>query len=203
MNAESHKTGRERLVEAAAEQLWANGYAATSPRDIQRAARAGQGSMYHHFSGKAELAHAAIERLAEDLEHEVEEVLGAGEQGLGRVFAYLRRERDPMRGCRIGRLTADPDVIADVSLRAPVAASFKRLESRLSAALADAQRAGELDRSLDPAAVAAAVAAVIQGGYVLARAEQDPAAFHRAVDGARSLLAAAAHTKHPTRRSNR
>src|SRR5579859_7335815 len=102
----SRMTTRDRLVAATAEQLWANGYAATSPADIQRAARAGQGSMYHHFSGKADLARAAIEHLAGELADGLDETLEAAPPGLPRVLAYLERERDPLRGCRMGRLTA-------------------------------------------------------------------------------------------------
>ena len=172
--------------------MWANGYAATSPADIQRVARAGQGSMYHHFAGKAELARAAIERLATDLDRELAASLDGEGPGLERVLAYLERERDPLRGCRVGRLTADPDVVGQDLLRAPITECLRRLQGRLARALADAQQAGELDPSLDCAALASAVAAVVQGAYVLARAEQDPAAYHRAIDGACSLLASAA-----------
>jgi TetR/AcrR family transcriptional repressor of nem operon len=127
--------------------------------------------MYHHFSGKADLAHAdAIERLAEDLDLELEAALAPGGPGLDRILAYLDRARD---------------VLESDLLREPVAASFARLDDSLARALAEAQEQGELDGSLDPAALAAALAAVVQGGYVLARAGQDPAAFGRAIDGAR------------------
>ena len=71
-------------------------------------------------------------------------MLGSDRRGLERVLAYLERERDPMRGCRVGRLTADPDIVGDAGLRAPVTASFKQLQGRLSIALSDAQEAGEL-----------------------------------------------------------
>jgi TetR/AcrR family transcriptional regulator, transcriptional repressor for nem operon len=174
-------TARERLLDATAEQLWEKGYAATSPADIQRAAGVGQGSMYHHFSGKADLARAAIEQLAGDLERETEQAL-TDLPPLERVLAYLDRERDPLRGCRVGRLTADADVIGDAVLREPVAASLARLQANLAEALA------ELDPALDPRDLAAALVAVVQGGYVLARAEQDPAAFERAIRGARALV---------------
>jgi len=196
-------SGRERLVEAAARQLWDNGYAATSPADIQRVAGVGQGSMYHHFSGKAELARAAIERLAGELEGDVDTVLDSDRAGLERVLDYLEREREPLRGCRLGRLTGDPGVLGQDRLRAPISACFQRIQSGLADALAEAQRAGALDRSLDPAALAAAVTAVVQGGYVLARAEQDPAAFERAIDGARQLLTHTQLGKPETRRSKR
>jgi len=141
--------------------------------------------MYHHLSGKADLAHAAIERLAEDLDLELEAALAPGGPGLDRILAYLDRARDPLRGCRVGRLTGDRDVLESDLLREPVAASFARLDDSLARALAEAQEQGELDGSLDATALAAALAAVVQGGYVLARAGQDLAAFGRAIDGAR------------------
>jgi TetR/AcrR family transcriptional repressor of nem operon len=184
-------TARERLLDATAEQLWAKGYAATSPADIQRAAGVGQGSMYHHFTGKADLARAAIERLAGDLERETATAL-ADRPPLERVLAYLDRERDPLRGCRVGRLTADADVVGEPLLREPVAAALTRLQANLAEALTEAQSEGALDSDLDPGALAAALAAVVQGGYVLARAEQDTAPFDRAIAGARSLLLHAA-----------
>ncbi len=47
---------REHLVAAAKGLLWERGYAAMSPRAVLRASGAGQGSLYHHFAGKADLA---------------------------------------------------------------------------------------------------------------------------------------------------
>ena len=184
-------TARERLLDATAAQLWEKGYAATSPADIQRTAGVGQGSMYHHFSGKADLARAAIDRLAGELERETENS-PAERPPLERALAYLDRERDPLRGCRVGRLLADADVVNDPLLREPVAATLARIQDRLADALSEAQRDGSLASSLDPQALAATLVAVVQGGYVLARAEQDPAPFDRAIAGARALLTHAA-----------
>lgn len=48
---------------------------------------------------------------------------------------------------------------------------------------------GELDAGLDPAATATALVAVLQGGYVLARAAGSAEVYARAVDGALGLLA--------------
>lgn len=57
----------ERLIESTRELLWERGYVGTSPKAILERAGAGQGSMYHHFKGKPELALAAIRRTAEEL----------------------------------------------------------------------------------------------------------------------------------------
>ena len=53
----------ERLITSTQELLWERGYVGTSPKAIQQRAGAGQGSMYHHFTGKPDLARAAIDRL--------------------------------------------------------------------------------------------------------------------------------------------
>jgi TetR/AcrR family transcriptional repressor of nem operon len=58
---------RERLIESTRELLWERGYVGTSPKAIQERSGAGQGSMYHHFGGKPDLALAAISRSAEEL----------------------------------------------------------------------------------------------------------------------------------------
>ncbi|MGO1715623.1 MAG: TetR/AcrR family transcriptional regulator, partial [Ancrocorticia populi] len=63
----SGNTSRERLVNAMALLLWEKGYAATSPRDVMAAAEVGQGSFYHHFSGKHELAVAALSQNISEL----------------------------------------------------------------------------------------------------------------------------------------
>src|SRR5579871_2929263 len=47
-------TTRDRLVESAQALLWERGYVAMSPKAVQERSGAGQGSMYHHFKGKAE-----------------------------------------------------------------------------------------------------------------------------------------------------
>ena len=57
----------ERLVESTRTLLWERGYTGTSPRAIQARAGAGQGSMYHHFRGKPDLAAVAIQRTADEL----------------------------------------------------------------------------------------------------------------------------------------
>ncbi|MGC4940445.1 TetR/AcrR family transcriptional regulator [Kribbella sp. DT2] len=178
----------ERLIRSTQQLLWERGYVGTSPKAIQAAADAGQGSMYHHFTGKAELARTAIERSATELTAAAEQQLSGPGTALERITRYLERDREVLKGCRIGRLTADPDVIADPALRAPVEATFRRIRERLAEILAEGKQAGEFPPGLDPVATAATVAAVLQGGYVLARAAADDAPFEQAVQGMVGLL---------------
>jgi AcrR family transcriptional regulator len=178
----------ERLIRSTQELLWERGYVGTSPKAIQRAADAGQGSMYHHFAGKAELAKAAIERSSAELREAAEEQFSGPGSATEKISGYLERERDVLRGCRIGRLTADPDVMADPELRAPIDETFTWLRTRLAEVVAEGKRAGEYPESLDAEETAATIAAVLQGGYVLARAAGSVEPFELAVRGLINLL---------------
>jgi AcrR family transcriptional regulator len=183
----------ERLVRSTRELLWERGYLGTSPKAIQQRAGAGQGSMYHHFRGKSDLARTAIDQTARELRTEAAHQLDAPGTAIERITAYLRRERDALRGCPIGRLTQDPDILADPLLHQPVGETFEWLRERLAAVLTEGRDRGELDPALDPTGTASALLAVLQGGYVLARAAADPAAFDQAVEGALALLDRARH----------
>ncbi|WP_405070827.1 TetR/AcrR family transcriptional regulator [Kribbella sp. NBC_01510] len=178
----------ERLIRSTQELLWERGYVGTSPKAIQRAADAGQGSMYHHFAGKAELAKAAIERSSAELREAAEEQFSGSGSATEKISGYLEREREVLRGCRIGRLTADPEVMADPELRAPIDQTFTWLRTRLAEVVAEGKLAGEYPESLDAEETAATIAAVLQGGYVLARAAGSVEPFELAVRGLINLL---------------
>lgn len=186
---ESTKT---RLIESTRELLWDRGYAATSPRAILAAANVGQGSMYHHFRGKEDLAHAAIERNAEEMRAMVELDLAEPGSAVDKIARYLHRERDVLRGCRFGKLAQDVEVTASATLHPLVSEMFAWLQVRLAEVIEQGKLAGEFPVQLDPVRVGAMIAATIQGGYVLARAAQDSAAFELAIDGALDLIRASA-----------
>ncbi|WP_433475262.1 TetR/AcrR family transcriptional regulator [Spirillospora sp. CA-142024] len=181
---------RERLIESTRTLLWERGYVGTSPKGIQQLADAGQGSMYHHFSGKEELARAAIDRTAEEMRAGADAQLSGPGTAPERISAYLRRERDVLKGCPIGQLTQDPDVMAASLLREPVEETFTWLRTRLATVVAEGIDAGDLSPVIDPAATAAAIVAALQGGYVLARAAGGTKPFEQAIEGILALLGA-------------
>ncbi|MFF7768730.1 TetR/AcrR family transcriptional regulator [Streptomyces massasporeus] len=179
----------ERLIESTRELLWERGYTGTSPKAILERADAGQGSMYHHFKGKPDLALAAIRRTAEEMRATAAGVLDGPGTPYERIEAYLRRERDVLRGCPVGRLTMDPDVIASPELRAPVDETLDWLRGRIAGIVEEGKSRGQFAPGLDAGEIAASVVATVQGGYVLARASGSPAVFDAGVRGLLSLLA--------------
>jgi AcrR family transcriptional regulator len=183
---------RQRLIETMSDLMWERGYADTSPRDVRDRAGVGQGSMYHHFRGKRELAVAALERtIAGMLPASAQLVEGPGDP-MARIEAYLLRPRDALRGCRIGRMTQDAQVRQDPALLAPVARAFAQMHGRWVTVLREAVDAGQLPTDLDVERLAHTLMATLQGGYVLAIAQQSRGPFDDAVAGVLDLLKAAA-----------
>jgi len=181
---------RERLVDATQELLWEQGYAATSPKDILHRAGAGQGSMYHHFAGKQELAVTALEASAAAMRSDAEALLDVKRPAMERLIAYLERQRDSLRGCRMGRMTYDADVLATPELLAPVSRTLGWLVDTIAEVIRQGIDAQEFPASVDAHQLASMVVATVQGGYVLARAQWNPAEFDAAVNGAVTLLRA-------------
>lgn len=190
---------RERLV-AAAQALYAErGVAATTPREVLERSAVGQGSLYHHFPTKNDLAHEAVGRTVAaqfasaaatlrrpDVRTDSPDSSGGldrADDARGRLSAYLRRDRDAVAGCRVGRLTADPVVMAHGDLRGLVAGYFTDLVALVTEVVADTGLPSDRARER-----ASAIVAVVQGGYVLSRATGDPSFMDDAVRGLRGLL---------------
>lgn len=186
---------RERLIAAMSALLWEKGYAATSPRDVMAAAAVGQGSFYHHFTGKHDLAMAALRRNVAD--SVAASSADPDLSPLQTVEADLLRSRPAMQGCPVGRMTQDPQVMTDAELLGVVGDAFATMLRRRSELISAAIDAGELPAGTDPDDLAAALAAVIQGGYVLSRAMGSPAYMDAATRGAVALLEAVAVRGNP------
>lgn len=182
---------RAAILDATKRLLWERGFEATSPRDVLAASGAGQGSLYHHFPGKLALAVAALEEVAAEEIVAMDAIFAPEMAPLDRIRAYLRRKRDPLKGCRLARM-ANESAIEDPAFRRPIAAYLERIEAHLRASLDAAATAGALKPGADTAALAAALLAIVEGGFVLARAHWDGERMTRAVDGGLALVDAIA-----------
>ncbi len=155
-----------------------------SPKAIQERSGAGQGSMYHHFKGKADLAAAAIEKSAASFRQGAEKCLMASGTPMERIRGYMLRSREALKGCQIGKLTQDPEIACNKQLSKPIDETFVWLQAKLQAVIEEAKTAKEVSADIDAAEMAAMLIATIQGGYVLASAAGSPEPFHRAIRGA-------------------
>ncbi|HDH03499.1 MAG TPA: TetR/AcrR family transcriptional regulator, partial [Actinobacteria bacterium] len=164
---------------AAKTLLSTQGYEATSPRDVQASSGVGQGSFYHHFAGKADLAFAALLSLADEMSDAFDSL--ADGDGIDLIGGYLNVPRDALSGCRIGRIAMESSM-ADDRIRVPIAGYFSHMRLRLTGAFS------LLDTGMAPEALADLAIATVQGGYVLARVTADPQALRNATSALDSLI---------------
>ena len=176
-------SARGRLVAAAQDLFARQGVGATSPRQVMSASGVGQGSLYHHFPTKHDLAVASIAATTADAVALARAELRGEAAALDRVLAYVGRRRDALAGCKVGRLTSDQAVMDDADLHAVVGRYFTDLVDEVSAAFRESGLPADAARDRAHAAVA-----IIQGGYVLARATGDPGAMSAATRGFAELL---------------
>jgi AcrR family transcriptional regulator len=191
------KTKRDDLVWAAKKLMCERGFEAVSPRDLLAESGAGQGSFYHHFQSKRDLALTALEEVSSEMQATTHKTIESGASPLEGILNYLAYPRDGLRGCRMGRFAGEAAVV-DTSLRVPIENYFRDLQNTLAEALRGAQASGKLANDLvaqdvageDVAAedLALMLIAVIQGGYVLSRIYRDRNAIRRATQTAAKIL---------------
>lgn len=180
-------TTRNKLIETTKNLLWENGYEATSPNQILESSGLGKGSLYHHFKGKKELAKVAIEERSEELIKEFNLEFDAALPLLDRFANYLCKDRDGLKGCRLGRLISDTSVMDD-ELREPIAKLFQHIEKNFTQALKEGIKNNQIKLNGCPEEVAVLLIAAIQGSFILSRAHNNPAYMQAAAKGAMQFL---------------
>jgi len=180
---------RTRLLEAARDLIRTKGYAATTVDDICKAAGVTKGAFFHHFKGKDALGVAAAEFWAETTgQLFVGAPYHAPDDPLDRVLAYIAFRRAiisddiPAFTCLVGTLVQEVHVTAPEIRDAAGASIFghsQTLEADIEAAI---ETHGIRPDGWDPASLARHFQAVLQGGFILAKAGNDPDLAREAVD---------------------
>ena len=178
---------RRDIVDSAKGLLWSKGYESMSPRDILNASGAGQGSLYHHFEGKEAVALEALSEVCIEMLADLERHFDPRLAPLERIRRYLTVDRKGLRGCRLGRL-ANESAFSESGLRAPLEKYFAEVLRQVESALKEARTSGGLAKSVNIRRTARAIAASVQGGYVLSKALGDASAVNDATAGALALL---------------
>ena len=179
---------RIRLLDAARDVIRAKGFAATSVDDLCRAADVTKGAFFHHFASKDALGVAAADYWAETT---TDFFAAAPYHGppdpLARVLAYVAFRKAIILGeiteftCLVGTLAQEVYASAP-DIREACARSIFGHTATLEADI----EAARSDRGIVDAWTAESLArhtqAVIQGGYVLAKAGNDAALARESLD---------------------
>jgi len=163
---------RARIVEAAADLIYAHGVERTSLDDVMAASGVSKSQLYHYFADKDALVLDVIAK-------QTERVLEAQRLHLGALDSLpaLRAWRNAIvrlnkaaqgRGCPLGSLASE---LANDSepARKRLADSFSTWRDRIENGLAKMRERGELASSADPHDLATALLSAVQGGLLLAK----------------------------------
>ena len=180
---------RERLLEAAADLMYARGYEAVSVADLCAAADARKGSFYHWWPSKRDLALAMLERAWEQNQSRMfDPIFKSAAPVAERFQAYADFLADGLAanqvrsghvvGCRFGNFAVELSTRDEV-IRERVAETMRRIAGVFEAAISDGIESGEIPGGIDAADAANAILAQMEGLMVVAKANNDPDAVRR------------------------
>jgi TetR/AcrR family transcriptional regulator, transcriptional repressor for nem operon len=161
---------RARIVEAAADLIYAHGVEQTSLDDVMAASGVSKSQLYHYFADKDALVLDVIAR-------QTERVLDAQRPHLEALDSLpaLKAWRNAIvrlnaqgKGCPLGSLASE---LANDSepARKRLADSFSMWRDRIENGLAEMRERGELSASADPHDLALALLSAVEGGLLLAK----------------------------------
>lgn len=180
---------RTRLLEAARDVIRAKGFAAASVDDLCRVADVTKGAFFHHFESKEALGVAA----AEFWTSEVTPFFAAAPyhqptDALDRVLAYVAFRKAMIAGdlaaftCLVGTLAQEVHASAP-DIRDACGRSIFGHAATLEADIEQARRdRGITTASWSAASLARHTQAVLQGGFILAKAGNDPDLARESLD---------------------
>jgi TetR/AcrR family transcriptional repressor of nem operon len=184
---------RDRIILAAVELFYAQGYAATGMADILRKANANSGSFYFFFKSKEELLDAVLDWYLMNLEPIlIKPLYERTNDPIERIFLLLDDYRqkivitDFAFTCPIGRLALEIDP-AKRNIHQKIAANFNGWTAAVRKCLDEA--ADRLPASADREQLAQLVLTVMEGGVMQSRAQHDIQPFDASVAQLRNYFA--------------
>jgi TetR/AcrR family transcriptional repressor of nem operon len=171
---------REAIIAAAKRLIRIQGYNATSLDDVLRESGVGKGSFYHYFKSKEDLGYAILDEIvASFLARTLEPCFAdPGGRPLSQIRCFLDRVLEAQReagcvgGCPLGNLASE---LSDVheGFRARLAGVFAAWRERLTRALEEAQRRGDVTPECRAEAVAGFLVASLEGAILLGKVSKD------------------------------
>jgi AcrR family transcriptional regulator len=184
---------RRRIVDAASDLMAERGVSAVTLDDVGRATATSKSQMYHYFTNKDELVDAVVICVGDrilafqgDLLVDVRSVDDL--EKWADAIVRFQRQGGVWSGCPLGTLANELMNVTGAG-RIDIRGAFDSWQMLLETALTSLQDAGRLRADADPAVLAMATLASLQGGLLMAKSMQDEAPL------AVALVAALAHLR--------
>jgi TetR/AcrR family transcriptional regulator, transcriptional repressor for nem operon len=188
---------RERLLQAAAREIYRSGFQSASLDGILASAGVTKGALYHHFKNKEALGYAVVE-----------EIISPGVRGtwvqpfqnvkdpidaLIRAVRGIRvQPKDVCGGCELNNLAQEMSPL-DAGFRKRLETIFDAWRDAVASVLREGQAHGSVRRDVEPHDAAGLLIAMVEGYGSLAKNAQDPkvmkAGIRNIVSWLRSLRA--------------
>ncbi|WP_163266222.1 TetR/AcrR family transcriptional regulator [Chelativorans alearense] len=179
---------RTRLLEAARDIIRAKGFAATTVDDLCKQAEVTKGAFFHHFGSKEALGVAVAEFWADTTAAFFEAApYHLPDDPLDRVLAYVAFRKAIIVGelaeftCLVGTM-AQEVYATSTDIREACGKSIFGHAATLEADIEGAVRARGIRGDWTPESLARHTQAVIQGGFVLAKAGNNPDLARESLD---------------------
>lgn len=176
---------RSRIVEAAADLIYAHGVDRTSLDDVMAASGVSKSQLYHYFADKDALVLEVIARQTErilDAQRPHLEALDSLPALKAWRDAFVRLNKAAQfRGCPLGSLASE---LANDSepARKRLDDGFSMWRERIENGLARMQQRGELSASADPQDLALALLSAVEGGLLLSKTTHSSRPLEIAID---------------------
>ena len=200
---------RERLLKAANELTWKQGYNAVTVDAICELAGVKKGSFYHYFESKADLTKAAIEAWWQERSRPIiESSFAAGVPPLERLKRYfegiyasqmkIKREGGTLLGCAFFRLAIEGEGV-EPEVREAARHALARKRKYFVQAIDDAKQAGFIKVD-DVEAATQAVYSLFEGALARARIQDNPEPLKGIYEQVLRLLEAVPEAREPEKR---
>ncbi|TCC49115.1 TetR/AcrR family transcriptional regulator [Kribbella capetownensis] len=178
---------RGRILEHAAELIYAKGVHATNNEQLRRAAGVSGSQLNHYFPTKESLVLAVIAWQAERVLafHRSARFTSFDSLDGFREWAkyYTAYERSYQDGCSLGSLASEI-IKTDLDVHEELAGAFDQWTDIFRDGLLQMQRLGRLDADADPTRLSNLLLSAYQGGMLLAQIARDVVPLEDALYGA-------------------
>lgn len=178
---------RRFIIERSAPVFNKKGYAGTSLADLVAITGLTKGAIYGNFNNKDEVAVAVYEYNTGILRKKLDAAIGEKNtvaEKMEAFVAYYRSQWESIAergGCPILNASIEADDNLPC-LQVPVQRSIALWMKRIGSLIKKGKETGECRTSADPAAYAATVVTLIEGGIMLAKIMKDPEYLFKALD---------------------
>lgn len=185
---------RTTLLQAAFEEIYANGFQGMRVDDVLARTGLKKGAFYHHFASKQDLGYAVLDEVIPRFieQHWIQGLVSNPDpiQALEYVLDEMAANTDPQelfRGCPLNNLALEMAPL-DTGFQVRIEQTFNGLIDTIAEALARGQGNGTVREGIDRQSVAMFIVASIEGCIGVTKASQNLQAFTNCRQGLSAYL---------------